>query len=1025
MAKIRTATPTATWETEYTDEHKRIKDTVIGNIESVAEGGQEDPLAVVGPYGSGKTQLLYEAFQIAWKQGIPALYTDARTLFREFEEADESGIEEWLEDRIQEQVHSIRDTNQADWLPSYSTATDRNENISELSENVDFDSIDTCVLLIDEVEQAYEKLGEQIETDDDNALRVILDDVEGVYQIWSFGLVSAYEILGEADIRRFEEVRIPILDVGDVQDLLGNTKIPKELANGIWWLSRGRVGWARKLLDEGPESLDEVSTWIRDRVSEYEFDGVRILAPDAYTERISQSEHFDAARRATVFLEDGYEDWKVNSSRAITANAAGDIVLDIMQSPDMDPDAVQMLERNIDRLMEAFSPNITWSETSEKYLPPTIFMENRYVDAYFELLEDFILSFEPRGPSRDTAIDILQAVEIESFRELWMDKSGTRAIDDHDTWSIKPTCINDAYPPVAVNPDRLTDYTNTELYKQQTSAIRIEPNIPADNMDIDIWLCPTEQAFRDGIATAESNEDITKMNVLIRPGKEEAEWETSGWASRLENFHLIYSENKGGERLWNFILQLNQYIEDDDKHEPPLSEKTISSIKSGQIDREVRNTIDALYTQVNRIVRNTTVAAEEEFRGRYSLRDSDTLLWAQEELEGDTPFWGYTGSANSPRIGLSYALAFSEVSEEEMINYPNIVEGLIEAYDQGYIQKAKFPYKEFLDKFFTEKGVRKRVRRIRSKYGADSGALDPSLRRLGDLLVAMSNQHAESQEELFDTLTQMDGDDTVSVIAKASTQLHQAPGFLWGILLYKSAQFEGVDIPAHINDLNDSLNQIERRLKDTESDIEVINDVLTPPEDVGRSFSVSRTEVENHLSNVEMVQSGLEKLYSETTDNQKLLSIGLAYSILVGEYRDRIRESVGSIEGGVTQTSVVFDVQDLKSEYKDLRSAAQNKEEVHEYLDMNRDEVNEELQELGDDIFNFYSIPGNDTISPDSEETLRNVSQKATEDLAKVQSLAERFEKVESKLRDRNRTREELTRDVREFLSITLQGGDQ
>ena len=44
----------------------------------------------------------------------------------------------------------------------------------------------------------------------------LIYDVKGVYQIWSFGLISAYKLLGKAVLSRFRGLGVLILEPDDV-----------------------------------------------------------------------------------------------------------------------------------------------------------------------------------------------------------------------------------------------------------------------------------------------------------------------------------------------------------------------------------------------------------------------------------------------------------------------------------------------------------------------------------------------------------------------------------------------------------------------------------------------------------------------------------------------------------------------------------------------------------------------------------------------------------------------------------------
>ena len=68
------ATLNTDWE-DFTEKHKEIREEIEGKLKDFLEGKKPNPIAIRGPIGQGKTQLLYRAFRFVWENGGIAFYT--------------------------------------------------------------------------------------------------------------------------------------------------------------------------------------------------------------------------------------------------------------------------------------------------------------------------------------------------------------------------------------------------------------------------------------------------------------------------------------------------------------------------------------------------------------------------------------------------------------------------------------------------------------------------------------------------------------------------------------------------------------------------------------------------------------------------------------------------------------------------------------------------------------------------------------------------------------------------------------
>jgi hypothetical protein len=339
-----------------TNEHEYQLGRILGDegtFTAFEEGETVDPLAIVGAYRSGKTQLLYHLFNEAWGRGIPAFYIgDPGSMLRDFQESGTDELDQWIEDRIKEQLTAYEegDVDAVEWFPN----VDSERKQSFVKQHEDLDTTDGTVktaLLFDEVEQSYRDFIQTMDKDDDNPLRKINDSLQDTVKVWSFGMISAFEFIGEADWGRMKEIRIPPVDVSDVRSILADSR-PEvtDLANVIWWLARGRTGLIIKLIDDLPADIDQNATeWLKNQ-AEADFKDTR-LVNNLWAEL--KHEKWDPAINALLFRRDGLPEWQIDDQAALTVGASvsgstkKDTIDVLNQGDDEDPGFWERTERNL------------------------------------------------------------------------------------------------------------------------------------------------------------------------------------------------------------------------------------------------------------------------------------------------------------------------------------------------------------------------------------------------------------------------------------------------------------------------------------------------------------------------------------------------------------------------------------------------------------------------------------------------------------------------------------------------------
>jgi hypothetical protein len=957
------ADPLKPWNVDLSDQHRVIQERVQGSISEIASGESIPPHAVVGPYGSGKTQFLYEAYRLSWEQNIPALYTDLKGLLDEFQRQDDiSSLSEWIHHKISEQRETLIEGEEPEWIPDFKTTEDREQFFSENVSIEDIDS-DFTVLLIDEIEQSYTKLDEEIGTDDDNPLRVILDKLTNVFQIWSFGLVSAYEVLGEADIRRFREIRIPILDVDEVWEHLDQSDAPTVMANGIWWLARGRAGWVNKYSDDIWQDESEIQSWIN-IVSRYEYYGAKALNEDVWSD--IPGGNLTDAKRTVIFGYPDYSSWIRTGNSVMSVEDIHSFFLDkIREHLSIEGEVFDIVDRNLSNILKSLSPPSNWDKSEEEvnkssmYLPRVTFSREPQMEGLINLLKDFISSFERRGGNRDDAIQLLNEIDLSLLTDQWLDlQFETKEREEQTQWTVNPEIVREAYPPIAVDPEVLTDLTSEELRDSKTEPVDINLKLNFEGGTITVRLCPTEDSFGAAINKSTKSKNITNSTLLLVPDSDESqEWDIPDKAERLLNLNLLNIEYAGGKRLWDFILQIDEYLKDRDYSQPYSFDYINDAKEHDEIDQR-RNVIDALSNELERIGKNAGEETRDRFINSYTLTGSDYPIWHDESLKGRVPFYAKTGSGDISRIGITYGLVFSKKSANEDNDYIQMVDALLEGYNKEYIDQGKFSHTYFLRQAIDtdSQQLDELVTNQRRKFGTETGGMSNVARRLQRALGLISTSNGDSPIELYEKLTNTDTSvEEIPVLSESNFEYRQSDALIWGLLLdWVIENLDGV-VQEELETVRRNVSRLIGRLEDVNNEIYITNERLEPPAviSIDDRIRIKSEYIDDLADNFRSVKNGIDRLIDKIDSYPLLASTGVVFLMVCEKYVELVKEPVENIENILIDEEVMVNIEDLKSNYADVHKWIQDTNTISGKSSKGRDDILESFEELGQVLFDF------------------------------------------------------------------------
>jgi len=259
MAETKILGYDAAIDTEWqplSEQHAAYVRQIDKYVAELSKGNRNVPrIAVVGAYGQGKTQLLFHIMKLVFKNGGIAIYTHADRILSLIDNKVGQGCTILPSDLPGLLSRAITDDLQNLGNPSKITLLTVPEVLRYVSSQ-----ISNCppnpyqVLLIDEVEQAYELLQQRIMTSDRNPIRSLLDSRE-VYTVLAFAPRSIYEYKlgatlgeGEAERSRFETFYLPPVTSQQMKIFLN---IPeKGFANFLWWMGRGRARFLIKAFQQ-------------------------------------------------------------------------------------------------------------------------------------------------------------------------------------------------------------------------------------------------------------------------------------------------------------------------------------------------------------------------------------------------------------------------------------------------------------------------------------------------------------------------------------------------------------------------------------------------------------------------------------------------------------------------------------------------------------------------------------------------------------------------------------------------------
>jgi len=810
------------------------------------------------------------------------------------------------------------------------------------------------------------------------------------------------------------------------------------MANGLWWISRGRAGWiakhSEKLKPDDSWNDDDFQVWLNEVSDQgyYGADAIKTVWDDIPAENVLN------AKRTILFAEPAYDGWTIESNNVISVDAAHDVLLDLIREEErLTGDVFGIVSMNLMDILQSLSPPQNWTITDsgdadQMFLPSNSFSRDEYMEGLVKTVSDFISSFEKRGDARQEAIRVLGELDIQLMTSKWSDLfDPIEKADkyDLDPWTVDPSIVREAYPPLALNPEELTDRNTAELREQVSEPIQFDPELSLRGGRITVRLCPTESAFNTAIEKLESHSDVTETTVLLLPDDDETrDWTVPEHARRLQEFDLLTVEYIGGQRLWDLVLQLDEYMETHE-FDPPLSQGVVrNEIIPEEPRDQVRNTINALFPDLNRLAKDVVRESRSSFLQSYSLDDDNGLIWEDQMLATRDPFYGTTSRADTPKEGIEYGIVFSTKSYNEGIEYEQLVRGLLNAYNREFINQRSFRYTYFLRRSFEEngEGLTEFVNEVRKKYVTDTGELKAPVLRLQRALGYLSELNDQSANHLYNILKDINSESQqIEVIAGKTAGEMQSDRLFWGLLLDWSVRSSNDDLLEDLNTTKNKLEKLSSMINEIDQQIGFINNRFKPPGDtsIEDQLTVRTDRIDEYQENIKTVTSGFDKVVEQTQEFPDLSSSIVVLWSATSQYNDLMGETVGDLQNLFGRLELYSNMNELKSEYNTLRTWLGTTDSLQE-VSLNKSDALEQTDTLGEYIFDLPTRVDKSEIPIEQVDLLEDIDDMIEDDTKQISKLNSKAEKIETLAEKANSSSQEIIENLTLFADRTANLGD-
>lgn len=1066
---------------DITPAHKRARRSVEEMIKMYDDGGDSRPLSIQGPFRTGKSALQYHAFRYAWANDIPAVYIEGKKLLAEFRAADEQ-LDDWIVDRVGDEVDALlaKEVDSDTWMPTGSSQSKRQDWVDgNIPEDVDSDQY---VLIVDEVEEIYDEILNETEINSDNPLRPILDRPE-ILSILGMGQLSSFEFIGDADYGRLKPVPVPSVTVDHVEALLDKRGADSTFGRVGYWLTRGRAARVDQVVSDVQERdlshTDDqairrwLASWTPQQSKEYNC--IRQLWEE---DDIDQPAN---AAAALAFDATGYEDWLIVDESWHPAEELIETIEAIIR--DMEPftsvadeevkyEARRMIRASLRRVVRplAVPPSEMEGVDEQRAVPSTWLSSTHGSDeteatALLNITQDFLLSFEADDTEddispRDVSFDAIDAAK-EEFESRYNKEMATVGANEGRAWTVRPSVLAEAFPPLATDPSRLTNQSRDALEADMDRGLEIEVTAPAT-----VYACPTQNTFEAQLQRLHPDPThpvaiLVSDTVDIEEGLSDAPI-----AQALAAHSILEVETISRSRVWELVAQLHGRLADETDQPYLATQAQVDTLVENATNREDKTTISTLYQNLSEtLAQDVAVTVVEAHRTQFGV--DETPLWNHPDLAGKV-FVNPGAQWSNGRLASAMQLILGSEPEwdSEGKALMAVRDGL-ENDDIDHIQN-KFKYKELLTNAIRKDGgYGKSAREVRTicRQDDDSGPTNV-LRRTQDAFQAVVDASEYDNEELLTGLFEHQSGTTASDQdgAKARSYLEKlnppetsefTTDIVWTLMTGALARENPEIVRDKLSSVKSDFDGLIRNIETRQQEVTAAEDILAPDDvpsggevvedelaklgmeleeqmdkeagdsestgDDNTAFGIGIELDDSHLTtyhdNTTKVRDGLVEMTNRVGDNVDCVATGYAVAILASRYKKVIEDAVDNLERGTPTEADLNHVKQLRDQVQEL-CASDSDPDISKLSDRRGEGITEHAQ----DFLDLQSIANSGCISVgnpngDGIETILEVNRVAGDRQHHLRSLTEDLDDLVQTRVERERKHDTTKRLLKGLIS--------
>lgn len=651
--------------------------------------------------------------------------------------------------------------------------------------------------------------------------------------------------------------------------------------------------------------------------------------------------------------------------------------------PESEGRAVTMLRNNLERTLDGLTLQST------NLLPQRFLQDERESKAFLNLVQNFLLSFEPRGEPRTIAYETLEEAK-EGFNDDYISNlfNYESSVEKH-SWTVQPSRIADAFPPVTMNPRRLSDQRTEDLREEMGHGLKVEIEAKPE-----IYYCPTQSAAQSQIDKIARDPDISKPSIVFVPDDTEVTLSETG--EILKDNDILEIREQSASKLWDFVVELYGYLDENGFEDPYYANiEKIEAVAANAENREKRDTIETLYEQITERV---GLAAAEELLERYNERFGieASVVW-EHDMIANLPDWGSTNLSDAvTSLWHLLALGGEPSWDQAQGNLRNAME---EGFNNELVSADRDDSMKrlVLKNLFTQSGYSSNTTKMRELYRTAEGTqLKDPVRNTQSLLSSLAREvDTDRVIEAIRDIERNSWDGSFPIISNIDVPDQYSRSFLRAVLAMALFR-ENERVEEDLEQVSDDIGDLRETIQGYIEDVEDADEKLSAPDmvDDAEGVDLEPAPLEEYDDNLEKVEKAVDDIVDRCEEDPDFRVTAYALYYLVEPYETVMREKIDELSVEVSDVEDINEVIGLIDTFKELHDMAQDFDEADEYFD-STDQLVADIEDYGNDALDLQSMagPGNIAI-PDETDQIGTLNEKSGEKRSEVQKINQKLNEL-------------------------------